>query len=248
LPENHECAGMEKARTAKTEPQTIVVGRPRQFEYSVSYEPRQTPAGRVYFGFKEVKHLAAAVLMVIGVGLSITMFPSVFSNSIDYFIITAFTAILTISFFIHELAHKITAQRHGLWAEFRLNLLGTALTIVSIVLPGGFFKIIAPGAVVVAGNADKQRMGRIAIAGPATNLILSGSLLAAATSLLAINVQVSLILLIGGFFNAWLALFNLIPFSILDGLKIFTWDKRIWAVAFAASVILTITAYMLLSL
>jgi len=239
---------MEKARTAKTEPQTIVVGKPKQFEYSVAYGPHQMPAGKVYFGLKEIKHLAAAVLMVIGVGLSITLFPSVFSNSIDYVIITAFTAILTVSFFIHEMAHKITAQRHGLWAEFRLNLLGAALTIVSIVIPGGFFKIIAPGAVVVAGNADKQRMGRIAIAGPVTNLILSGAFLATATSLLAINIQISLILLIGGFFNAWLALFNLIPFSILDGLKIFTWDKRLWALAFAVSVILTITAYMLLSL
>lgn len=234
---------MEKARTAKTEPQTIVVGKQDQFEYSVSYGPHQKTAGRVYFGMKEVKHLAAAVLMVIGIGLSITLFSSLF----DYVTITAFTTILTISFFIHEMAHKFTAQRHGLWAEFRLNLLGTALTIISIVIPGGFFKIIAPGAVVVAGNADKQRMGMIAIAGPAMNLILSGAFLAAAIPLQAGSGQIGLILLIGGFFNGWLALFNLIPFSILDGLKIFNWDKRPWILAFVVSVILTIAAFFLLS-
>ncbi len=244
LPENHDCPEMDKAKSAKTDSQTILVGKPRQFEYSVTYGPRPVSAGKVYFGMKELKHLSAAVLMVVGIGLSITLF----STAMDYVIVTAFTAILTVSFFIHEMAHKFTAQRHGLWAEFRLNLVGTALTIISMVIPGGFFKIIAPGAVVVAGNTDKQRMGRIAVAGPVTNLVLSAAFLASAVSLLLVYPEISLILFIGGFFNGWLALFNLIPVSILDGQKIFSWDKRVWVAAFAASVVLTVTAYFMLSL
>jgi Zn-dependent protease len=118
------------------------------------------------------------------------------------------------------------------------------ITTVSIFLP--FFKIIAPGAVVVAGNADKQQMGKIAIAGPATNLLLSGALVASASSLLAASAQINFILLIGGFFNAWLALFNLIPFSVLDGLKIFNWNKKLWILAFAISITMTATAYWLM--
>jgi Zn-dependent protease len=48
------------------------------------------------------------------------------------------------------------------------------------------------------------------------------------------------------YFNAWIALFNLIPFAMLDGLKIFTWDKRIWVLAFTMSVALAVFSYRLL--
>jgi Zn-dependent protease len=47
-------------------------------------------------------------------------------------------------------------------------------------------------------------------------------------------------------FNAWIALFNLIPLGILDGFKIFSWDKKIWAFAFTISIILTIYSYWLM--
>jgi Zn-dependent protease len=48
---------------------------------------------------------------------------------------------------------------------------------------------------------------------------------------------------LGAAFNAWIALFNLIPIGILDGYKIFTWNKQIWAIAFAASIALTLSSY-----
>jgi Zn-dependent protease len=44
-------------------------------------------------------------------------------------------------------------------------------------------------------------------------------------------------------FNAWIALFNLIPFGIFDGFKIFLWDKKIWTLAFTSSLILTLISY-----
>jgi Zn-dependent protease len=48
------------------------------------------------------------------------------------------------------------------------------------------------------------------------------------------------------FYNAWIAIFNLIPIGVLDGYKVFFWNKKIWTFAFAASVVLGIVAYQLL--
>jgi Zn-dependent protease len=45
--------------------------------------------------------------------------------------------------------------------------------------------------------------------------------------------------------NAWIVLFNLIPFGMLDGLKIFSWNKRVWTVAFAVSIALMAAIYWL---
>ena len=40
--------------------------------------------------------------------------------------------------------------------------------------------------------------------------------------------------LVGASFNGWIALFNLMPFGVLDGQKIFEWSKLIWAITMAA--------------
>jgi Zn-dependent protease len=50
------------------------------------------------------------------------------------------------------------------------------------------------------------------------------------------------------FFNAWIALFNLIPLGILDGFKVFMWDKKSWVLAFTASLFLLIISYKLLNM
>jgi Zn-dependent protease len=39
-------------------------------------------------------------------------------------------------------------------------------------------------------------------------------------------------------FNSWIAFFNLIPLGVLDGFKIFNWNKKVWVLAFAASIVL----------
>jgi Zn-dependent protease len=43
-----------------------------------------------------------------------------------------------------------------------------------------------------------------------------------------------------------MAVFNLIPFGILDGYKIFSLNKKLWAAAFIPSVILAILSYLFL--
>jgi Zn-dependent protease len=176
-------------------------------------------------------------MLVAGIGASWGVY--FYKNA---FMLALFVAVFTASFLAHELAHKFAAQRNGLWAEFRLTFFGAALTLLSTISP--FFKIISPGAVMIGGFFDRKRVGKISIAGPATNITLSLAFLLAALSV----PTESLVFLLSFAINAWIAFFNLIPFGILDGFKVFSWNKWIWALAFAISLILTITSYMLLSI
>ncbi|MEM3700466.1 MAG: AN1-type zinc finger domain-containing protein [Candidatus Bathyarchaeia archaeon] len=234
LPEAHECPNMELARAPKEEIRMPIIQKQKSYEYTVTYLPVQTAKRKVYFSAKEVKHLTIAALLVSGIGLSSAIYLMEL-NSLVLFIL-----IILPSFFIHEIAHKIVAQREGFWAEFRLTFTGILLTIISMLSP--FFKIISPGAVMISGFADKERIGKIAIAGPTTNIILSTGFFVIAFLL----PQNNLIFAIGTAFNAWIALFNLIPFGILDGFKIFLWNKKVWASAFTISLVLTLISYKLI--
>jgi len=168
---------------------------------------------------------------VIGVGLSMLVWNQPLDpRTISLDRLLSLAAVFTSLYLLHEIAHKLTAQHYGLWAEFRLTLFGALITLLSIISP---IKLIAPGAVVIAGPIDREVAGKTALAGPLTNLLLS-------------IVSVALLLYFpgsiawyGAAFNAWIAMFNLLPFGIMDGWKVFRWNKLIWAVAFIASLALT---------
>jgi Zn-dependent protease len=239
LPENHECPRIEHARMPKEETQPIIVQKREPYEYTITYVPVEQPKSIGHFSSKEIKHLVIGAILVAGVGLSYGVL--ILSN--DYAMLTLLTSILTASFFIHEIAHKIIAQRKGLWAEFRLTLIGAVLTLISA-FPT-IFKIISPGAVMIAGSADRENIGKISIAGPMTNIALSTGFLATAV-MSPHNTLITLTFAIGAAFNAWIALFNLIPFGILDGFKVFQWNKKMWVLAFATSLVLTLISYKLI--
>ena len=48
---------------------------------------------------------------------------------------------------------------------------------------------------------------------------------------------------VGASFNAWISIFNLIPFGVLDGQKIFNWNKIVWICAIICASILFIISY-----
>ena len=228
LPENHECPRIELARAPKRETQPIPTQRQKPHEDTVTHAPLE-PRRKIHFSNKEIRHLTIATLLVIAIGLSFSINAS---GELGFLVFSSI--MLTASFLAHELAHKLVAQKEGFWAEFRLIFTGTILTLLSIISP--FFKIISPGAVMVSGFVDREGMGKISIEGPATNITVSTIFLAAA-SLLPQHMQ---IFMLGAIFNAWIALFNLIPFRMFDGFKIFLLNKTIWALAFTASLTLTI--------
>src|SRR3972149_7411656 len=152
LPENHECSRMEMARTRVEEAPPLKAQKQKPHEYTVTYVPVKQALRSIYFSRKEIKHLAIGALLVMGAGLSLALYPNVYREANEPIMIVMFTVILTGSFFIHEIAHKIAAQKRGLWAEFRLTLMGAVLTLFSVV--SAYFKIISPGAVMIGGFAD----------------------------------------------------------------------------------------------
>lgn len=133
------------------------------------------------------------------------------------FLISLFTAGL--GFLFHELAHKFMAQKYGCVAEFRAfdQMLYLALGLAAVV---GFI-FAAPGAVMIAGRITLRENGHISLAGPSTNFVLSGIFLGLS--------YFAPILYIGYFINAWLGLFNLIPFMNFDGKKILNWSRYVWS-------------------
>lgn len=228
LPENHDCPQIAQAHVPKDQTQPTMVQEQKPIEYT--YASLKPTKRRIHFSTKEIEHLALATILVIGVGVSLD-FGSIANSS--YLLLTLSAVAFTASFLAHEIAHKIVAQKHGLWAEFRLTSIGAILTAISIALP---FKFISPGAVMVAGSVDRKTMGKTAVAGPGTNIVLATILSAAA----ALSSQAFSFFGVIAWFNAWIAVFNLIPFGIFDGMKVFLWNKAVWVLTFVVSAALTI--------
>jgi Zn-dependent protease len=162
--------------------------------------------------------------------------------SVGIFSLALSSVLFSMGFILHELAHKYVAQGYGLWAEFRLNTTGLLLTAISIVSP---IKFIAPGAVMIAGFADQERMGRTALAGPLVNVIITGVLLIVLPAVQTTGFYDAVVA--GAAINAFLSLFNLIPFAVFDGQKIYKWNRAYWAIMFLVSLTLTIYANFVLT-
>jgi Zn-dependent protease len=181
----------------------------------------------IHFSKTEIKHLVIATFLVLLVGLSL--------NNYRY-ISLQFLIIFIISFLFHELAHKFLANFYGSWAEFRTEIYGLIVTAISAI-PFVPFKFIAPGAVIV-GISEKSKLGKVALIGPMTNLVMGFVFL-----LLSYLYPYSIYFNIGASFNAWISMFNLLPFGVLDGQKIFVWNKIIWSITMGTTMILFIVSY-----
>jgi Zn-dependent protease len=152
-------------------------------------------------------------------------------------------ALLTvgIGFILHEMAHKFTAIRYGYWAEFRKDNSMLLVAVALAALVG--FVFAAPGATVIYTNAadgrglSREQNGRISAAGPVTNLLLCipfAALLVIAGGLTSGNILAQ-IGLAGIQINAMIAAFNMLPISILDGNKVFSWNIPVFLVLILAA-------------
>ena len=187
----------------------------------------------IKFSKIEVRDLAKAWI-VISIAFAIVLSSGIPGTEFFMNVILSAVTVGT-GFLFHEMGHKIVAQRYGCFAEFRAD---NYMLLVAIVT--SFFGIIfaAPGAVMIAGRVSKERNGKISIAGPGVNLVFALIFL-----VLAFAFQegfVARIIAFGYLVNVWLALFNLIPFWILDGKKIWDWNKAVWTSAVAIGIFLFI--------
>ena len=138
--------------------------------------------------------------------------------------------IVGLAFLLHEIAHKFTAQWYNCWAEFRSNTIMLFVAILS-----SFFGIIiaAPGGVHIRGAISVAREGKIALAGPTTNIIL-----AILFQIVSFIPFIETFGILGARINIWLALFNLLPFPGFDGETIMTWDKTWYFSVLAVAIII----------
>ncbi|MCL2642290.1 MAG: hypothetical protein FWD52_02065 [Candidatus Bathyarchaeota archaeon] len=248
LPENHICPQINNARIQRqnTVKETMTQTGSNGYNYNFNFNPQPARTHRrKAFSLKELKHIGIAALLVIGIGFSIGIYTNMSYGSTIWTIgmMSVFSVCMMTSFLVHELAHKFTAQKSGMWAEFRLVLWGTILTFISVFMP---FKMIAPGAMMISGTTNKKSILKISIAGPITNIIFAGVFFATALILQSTIQPYSYVFAFIGFINAFMAVFNLIPFGVFDGRKIFSVNKKIWAVAFIPSLLLTLYGYMLI--
>ena len=176
----------------------------------------------------EVEHLFKAWL-AISIAFSIALF-GFGPEFLKGILISAVT--VGVGFLLHELAHKLVAQRHGCFAEFRANM---NMLIFAILLSFTGIILAAPGAVMIKGAVDKRKNGLISAAGPATNLVLAVVFF----FLLMLGLFES-ISKYGFMINAWLGFFNLIPFGIFDGYKVMKWNKAVYALMVLVAVFLLV--------
>jgi Zn-dependent protease len=208
----------------------------RKIYYSFSEVPLKNQqyndnshSSKISFSKTEIIHIIISMLVLtIAFAFAFSPYPplSHIANVI-YNLPIAFLGIAT-AFFCHELAHKYMGQKYGYWSEFRMYTNGLLLALFFAIFTG--FVFAAPGAVQIFGYPDREKMGKISIAGPLTNITIGILFL-----VIFIISTSDTIKFISGFIstiNFILGIFNLIPLGPLDGLKIFHWRKDIWAITF----------------
>ncbi|MBN1683006.1 hypothetical protein JW865_05590 [Candidatus Bathyarchaeota archaeon] len=221
LPEFHNCSG------AFNRPKnTIPIGSYTTSNNSYGGSYTSSRIIRPYwFSKQEIRDLFFGMLIILFAPL-IRLWEYFFEFPV---IVVSAMLILTLAFILHELAHKFAAQRLGLWAEFRLSVSGIILTLLSFLLvQTSIFPVmfVAPGAVVIAGMLRWDEYGKVSVAGPAINILQA--IIYFIIFLFTNNYSIAELSVYGMAVNSGLALFNLIPFGIFDGMKIFKWNWKIW--------------------
>jgi len=203
----------------------------------------------IKFSSNEIRDLFIS-FFVISLAFSILISHNNFSDAIG--LLPMVMVGVGLGFILHELAHKVTAIHYGYWAEFKTWIPGLFLALISPLL--GFI-FAAPGAVYIYGDymTDREN-GIISIFGPLTNIVLAliflllffGTIYSANLGIIREEWIIQVLgstFGLGFYINSFLALFNLIPFSILDGAKIFRWNPLIWLAIFAIAGIMVFYAF-----
>lgn len=191
------------------------------YEYTDTYFAEKKRILGMTFSKPELKKIGISMLV-----LTIAFFfafngYSIFISSptLGTYIFFGIALAVFTGFVCHELAHKYTAQKSGYWSEYQWYPFGLLLALIT-----GFLGIVfaAPGAVMIGGPINREDYGKTAAAGPLTNIAIAflfiGLMFAFPHPVL------SLIFLLTAKINAFLGVFNLIPFPPLDGSKVVSWS------------------------
>ena len=198
-----------------------------------NYDGGIQPSG-IKFSRQEIFHiLIAMAVLTVAFSFAFVNYPPLSHiDEVIGFLPLSFLAIAT-AFFCHEIAHKYVGQKFGYWSEFRMYPRGLLFALFLGIVAGIVFA--APGAVQVFGRPSKDEMGKIAVAGPLTNLILGLLFVGIWYSSSGIIATISFFV---AYINVFLAFFNLLPFGPLDGAKIFRWKKELWGMLIGIDIII----------
>lgn len=180
---------------------------------------------------REIKDLTRAWIIL---SLAFAIVFQGFSLSVK-FLLAWGVALLTVgtAFIFHELGHKIMAQKYGCFAEFRSF---DKMLVFALIMSFFGFVFAAPGAVMISGPVGTKRNGKISAWGPGTNIILA--IIFLYINAMSVGNVMSVISYYGFVVNAWLALFNLLPFPMFDGKKILKWNKTVYGLMIFVSFML----------
>jgi len=230
LPESHDCPGLGHLR--KPEVKRGVPGRERRPIPLPRVAPRLEfrELAAAFSRENELRDLAIAWL-TIAFCYSVGYLYSV-SGFLQYFLMSLVT--IGSGFLLHELAHRFTARKFGLWAKFRLWWSGLIVALATAVLSMGRFFFAAPGAVYILASPSRpwgpsrRENGLISLSGAVANVAVGVGFLAL-TPLGGLLAEMGRI---GYQINLLLAVFNLLPVAPLDGQKVISWSVFVWAAAF----------------
>jgi len=179
-----------------------------------------------HFSSIELRHLALATgAFTIALAL---MFEGGIWNLSTAFPAYCLLSLISIApaFLLHEFAHKFVARYYGCWAEFRADPGGLRFGLILAAVLGIVF--MAPGAVMVAGNATRNQFGKIAVAGPITNMTLWAMGYSLWIVFGGLITPIDFVIRFWLWGNAFLCAFNMLPFGPLDGRKIKTWSEPVF--------------------
>ncbi len=148
--------------------------------------------------------------------------------------------VIFLSFFLHEMGHKMWASKLDCTATFKMWPFGILAGLVTLVLPIRFF---APGYVEIVPykfgrwgikviKVTPRDLGHIALAGVGINIIFAWLFGILSGEIFHLLAQI----------NAMLAIFNLLPIPPLDGSKIMLWNFEMWGFL----VLLTVLAFIVI--
>ena len=191
-------------------------------------QPSQLKIWNISTSETELKDLAKAWILI-SAAFAVLLSKSVFSSEFYLKFIIASLSV-GVGFLLHELGHKIVAQRYGCFAEFRSF---DAMLVLALAMSFFGFILAAPGAVMISGKVSKSKNGRISAAGPIVNIMLAAFFFAMIFAPLPkLFKDVSYY---GFIINSWLGLFNMIPFWLFDGYKVLKWSKLAYGLIVAAA-------------
>ncbi|MGA1975983.1 MAG: site-2 protease family protein [Conexivisphaerales archaeon] len=237
LPEAHNRIGdLSRRSVAKSSPTTLSWGEGGYYVGRTS-QPRA-------FSRTEVRDILLAWISL-SVAFTVAVTGGLFGgfasrlgvteNGVPLYLSLEWTFVLAlmtigVGFVLHELMHKFIAERYGFMAEFRMWIQGLAFALLSALVFGIVWA--APGATYINGfGISEKENGIISLAGPLTNVFIALLFL----PLLFVNTNSVVIFeagYLGSYFNFFLATFNMLPIFVLDGAKVWRWNKLYWAVVF----------------